>query len=100
MKKINLDKLTLPELQALNDNIATQIKVKREEEKQTIRDKAAKMARDAGFDLSEIVSPSGQVRKKRAYKSPNKIIKNPQNPSQTWTGRGRRPHWVIEQGLA
>jgi DNA-binding protein H-NS len=23
-------------------------------------------------------------------------FRNPKDPSQTWTGRGRRPHWLVE----
>lgn len=54
---------------------------------------ALKAARDAakehGFTLEELMGPA-PAKSKSAPK-----YANPANPSQTWTGRGRKPKWVI-----
>lgn len=47
-------------------------------------------AKEYGFSLDEIVT-AGTKGSKGAPK-----YANPADPSQTWTGRGRKPNWVIE----
>jgi len=41
-----------------------------------------------GFKLEDII----EVRKPRAKVAPK--YRNPKEPEQTWTGRGRKPKWV------
>lgn len=59
------------------------------------RQEALKAAKDAaakfGFSLEEITSDARQGAKKN--KAAPKY-RNPENPEETWTGRGRKPHWV------
>lgn len=59
------------------------------------RQEALKAAKDAaakyGFSLEEITSAARPSNKKN--KAAPKY-RNPENPEETWTGRGRKPHWV------
>lgn len=48
-------------------------------------------AKEYGFSLDELLD--GSARKKKGTKGPAKYA-NPADPSQTWTGKGRKPHWV------
>ncbi|WP_084013894.1 H-NS histone family protein [Leisingera methylohalidivorans] len=45
-----------------------------------------------GFTLEEVCSKHGSRPKP---KSPPKY-RNPEASSQTWTGRGRKPQWIVE----
>lgn len=69
--------------------------------------KMAQLAKQNGFELHELLgeasvkkstaSKSGaspKVRKVRGKVAPK--YQHPDNPSQTWTGRGRKPLWVAE----
>ncbi|RBI84084.1 hypothetical protein DRV85_13840 [Rhodosalinus halophilus] len=47
-------------------------------------------ARKYGFSLQELKEVGG----KRTKGVPR--YRNPKNPSQTWTGKGRKPKWVLE----
>lgn len=72
-------------------------------------DRILKIAKDAGLGVPELVAALGGskgkgVRKKSptakksslaGVKVPPKY-KNPANPGQTWTGRGKSPVWVAE----
>jgi len=49
-----------------------------------------KKAADMGFALSDLVG-AGKVKKTAAPK-----YRNPADATQTWTGRGRTPNWMIE----
>ncbi|WP_254446404.1 H-NS family nucleoid-associated regulatory protein [Ruegeria sp. HKCCD8929] len=57
----------------------------------------AKAAKEAaagkfGFSLADLVGKSsGRAKSKAAAK-----YRNPDNPVQTWTGRERKPQWVID----
>ncbi|WP_420875302.1 H-NS family nucleoid-associated regulatory protein [Phaeovulum veldkampii] len=47
-------------------------------------------ARKMGYNLAELTAIfSGKKRKPAAAK-----YANPANPSETWTGRGRKPRWM------
>jgi len=67
---------------------------KRAEERTKLREKVAEMAAEAGFSLDEVVSKRGKDRRrgKAAVK-----YRNPEDRSQTWTGRGRKPNWLIAE---
>lgn len=71
-------------------------------EKKKAIEAAEKAAKAYGFSLSELTGQAasgvaGKVTKPR--KARGKVApkyRNPSEPSQTWTGRGRRPRWVVE----
>ena len=56
-------------------------------------------AREHGFKLAELLGngKSGKGRKSDAGGTAGaaKYV-NPDNPEQTWSGRGRRPQWISE----
>jgi DNA-binding protein H-NS len=63
---------------------------------------AEKAAAEFGFSLSDLAAsetkePKARV-KKKAPKSPAKpMYANPDDKTQTWTGKGRRPNWFLVQ---
>ena len=46
-----------------------------------------------GFNLSELIE-GGKVKRPTGTVAPK--YTHPENPSVTWTGRGRKPKWVEE----
>ena len=52
---------------------------------------AEEAAKAHGFNLSELTGSKGMVTKTVAPK-----YAHPENPELTWTGRGRKPKWVVE----
>jgi DNA-binding protein H-NS len=38
---------------------------------------------------------NGQAKKKTAKVAPK--YRNPDDPGQTWTGRGRKPNWLVAE---
>lgn len=47
-------------------------------------------AKEYGFSLEDVVMAGG-----KSSKGAPKYA-NPADPSQTWTGRGRKPNWLID----
>lgn len=94
MSKVNLDKLTHKDLLELQKDVAVAINQRRTEELADLKKKMAEMAGASGFDLNELLSGKKAASGKRGPVAVK--YRNPKDPSQTWTGRGRKPTWMVE----
>lgn len=56
-------------------------------------------AREHGFSLSELAPLTATKGRGRGTGAPARY-RNPDNPDQTWSGRGRRPRWINEAEAA
>ncbi len=99
--KPDLKSMTRKQLEKLSADIDKALaRVTRTEMKEALA-AAEKAAKAHGFSLSEI-APGGrpaETPKKKAAKKPKKSgiprYANPDDKSQTWTGKGRRPDWFL-----
>lgn len=91
MASINVDKMSLKELRDLQAKVEKAITAARQRERAAALKKAEAAAASAGFSLTELIGGRGRGRGKS--KSAAKYA-NPDNPSDTWTGRGRKPNWL------
>ncbi len=92
MADIDLSSLTLDELKKLQKDVNKAVETYEDRRKQEARSAAEAVAREMGFSLSELTDGSG---KKGKAPNPPKY-RHPENPSLTWTGRGRQPAWIKE----
>ena len=94
--KINLGKLSEKELKALKRGIENELKTSRTRTiaaaTQELQVAAQKIAKKHGLTVNEVL---GKKRKYRKSPVPPKY-RNPNDPSQTWSGRGRKPGWFRE----
>ena len=93
MRNGQLEKMSLKELLALEAKIKAAIDEKRVSERHAMKAKMEEMAKASGFSVAELFGG----RKGKGGKVAPKY-RNPKDPSQTWTGRGRRPNWMVEAG--
>lgn len=91
MAAINVDKLPLKELLDLEIRVKKAIVSAREREKGEVRQEMMALAARRGLSLSDILGGGrgGAKGGKVAVK-----YRNPDNPDDTWTGRGRQPKWL------
>lgn len=95
MAKVDLQALSYKELRDLHVRIADEIEARKQAEKSDVQKKVRELVANAGFDIEEIVgAPNGKSLKGR--KIPPKY-RNPKNPEETWTGRGRQPKWLVQE---
>lgn len=84
----NVDKLSYAELLKLQERVTAAIAGKKAEDaaltKQALRDLAEKR----GFNIDELFGKRGKRAAAPKYR-------NPANPDETWTGRGRKPNWLV-----
>lgn len=90
---IDLLSLSLKELKELQSQVAKTIANFEDRKKLEARSELEARARELGFSLSDLAAVAA-VGRKRGVAAPK--YKNPANPSDTWTGRGRKPRWFAE----
>lgn len=96
--KTDLKSMTRKELLKLKSNIDKALDRLEATEMKAALAAAEKAAAAHGFSLAQLsgnvtTKPTGAKRGPKP-KGPSKPkFKNPANPSQTWTGKGRQPEW-------
>ncbi len=92
--KIDLAKLSVQELKDLVTKANDQIVENAEENRRKLREEFAQRAAAHGFTLEEVVGGTRRARGGKGSRGPVKPkYRNPANPEQTWSGRGKRPNW-------
>lgn len=90
---IELSGLSLDELKALRKKVDRLIDGWEERRRREALAAAEDAARSHGYNLSDLGLAGGRAR--GGAKAPSVArYANPNNPAETWSGRGRRPGWV------
>ena len=92
MADYDLEALSLGELKKMQKDIAKAISTYEDRQKAEARAKVEALARDLGYSLAELVGT--ETKSARAPAAAK--YRHPENPSLTWSGRGRKPQWFIE----
>jgi len=92
MADYDLEALSLSELKKMQKDVAKAISTFEDRQKAEARAKVEALARDLGYSLAELVGT--ETKPSRAPATAK--YRHPENPSLTWSGRGRKPQWFIE----
>ncbi|MEO1909367.1 MAG: H-NS histone family protein [Paracoccus sp. (in: a-proteobacteria)] len=88
---IDFDKMSLKEMRELRTRLDRAINSYEDRKRREALHAIEEAAKEHGFNLAELTGGkprrAGTVAPKYA---------NPQDPTMTWTGRGRKPRWVQE----
>lgn len=106
---------TFADLKRLQDRVQAEIGKRSEKNRKNVLRQLQRVAKQHGFDLASLVgaerngtgskvpskrkgrparSPGSQSTDKRRKVAPK--YRHPQQQNLTWTGRGRKPRWVVE----
>ena len=108
--------MSLAELRAEKEAIEAAIEARQGRERDSVMKKIESIASKSGFELGDLFgasSPSAgegavgkkkratkKARGKRVSKAKGRKVppkyRNPDDPTQTWAGRGRQPRWYAE----
>ena len=86
---MNLEDLSKDELKRLKTDVDRALKTIDQRRKAEAKRAAETAAKEYGFSLDDLVAEAGKGSKGLPK------YKNPDDPSQTWTGRRRKPNWVL-----
>jgi DNA-binding protein H-NS len=91
-----LERMSLRELQEHELKVRKALATAQDRNRVELRKKIETMVAEAGFRMTEIFGGRGGKGRTVAAK-----YVNPDDPSETWTGRGRKPRWLnakIQEG--
>jgi len=101
---INLDELSVDELEKLIKQAESALDKKRKAELKNAQAVLEKMAKDLGVDPQDLLKNAADkkkttrkkaAKKKTGVRRPAKVkYRDPSDSSNTWTGRGKRPLWL------
>ena len=89
---IDLEKMSIHDLDSLISDAEQQRKKKVSEKQKEAVARMKTIADEAGLRF-EIV---GEKKTRKAALKASPKYRNPENPQEVWTGRGRKPLWVKE----
>ena len=84
-----LEKLSYAELSEMEVQIERLKAEKQNQERNALRQRLVDTAREHGFEIHDLF---GKGRKGKGSVAPK--YRDPKNPENTWTGRGRMPRWM------
>ncbi|MCL4767557.1 MAG: H-NS histone family protein [Hyphomicrobiaceae bacterium] len=94
MKESQLQKLSYKELLQLQQRVAAVVARRKTSERAALKEKLQSIAEEAGFRIDDLFDKAGE----RAAASVAIKYRHPTNRSLIWTGRGRRPKWLVAEG--
>jgi len=89
MARINYDDMSVKDLMDHIARAQNALASAKDRVRVDLKDKIAALADKAGFSVGELFGGRG-----RGRPSVVKYV-NPNNRSETWTGRGRKPNWLV-----
>lgn len=92
MKDSQLEKMSLKDLNDLRERVGKMIVQKQQSEKANLKEELVALAQAAGFNIGDLF-PLGRKGAK-AKGASGSLYRNPDDPSKTWSGRGRKPKWL------
>ena len=92
---INLKSLSADELSKLISSARSQLEQSRSQQVSEVRSKIEAWLKSSGVTLAEVFPR--QVGKGKSKGSVAAKYRNPEDASQTWSGRGKRPLWLVAQ---
>jgi DNA-binding protein H-NS len=93
--EVNLAGFSSQELRQLARNVEQELRRRQVEDRRTALRGIKELAASHGFTLEEILGTAARKRGRAAAPAEAKY-RNPDNPDQTWAGRGRKPAWLGE----
>lgn len=94
MAEHDLENLSLRELEQLQKAVARAIATHEGRRKAEARARVEALAREMGYPLADLVEAETGAGRVRGPAGAAKY-RNPENPSATWSGRGRKPQWFV-----
>ena len=85
----NLEKMSYAELSEMEQRIARMKIEKQSAQREEVKKKITELAKQHGFDIRDLIGGRGGRRGTVAVK-----YRDPNNPQNIWTGRGRMPRWM------
>ena len=101
MNRDQLKEMRLDEIQVLQKKVETAIETHQSRKISEARVKIQEIAKELGVSMNQIFGVNSAKKRQTTSKKAAGVsgpvkYRHPDTPELTWTGRGRRPNWIIE----
>ncbi|MDX1655331.1 MAG: H-NS histone family protein [Candidatus Competibacteraceae bacterium] len=99
IEEINLEDYNVDQLNELVKKAQKEMENKEKQRLSQVRSEMERLASTLGMSAADVVLGADKKKKSRiAAASSAKVVKyrNPADPTQTWSGKGKRPNWLNE----
>jgi|SRR2546423_584437 len=93
-KKSKFDGMSVDELWQLHEELSQMLSVRLTSEKRQLERRLAKLQHEKEMHQSQSADPQSAPRERRKYPRVFPKYRNPEEPSETWSGRGKQPRWL------
>ena len=95
-KKVNLDAMSIDEMWQLHEEISQLLTVRLASEKRELEKRLAQLRYEKEMPSAELADGQSEnvVGERRKYPRVFPKYQNPNEPSETWSGRGKQPRWL------
>ncbi|MEL6297813.1 MAG: H-NS histone family protein [Pseudomonadota bacterium] len=87
---VDYEAMPVKDLLEIQARVNRAISIAKERERAEVKQKIEELASSSGFSINELMGGRSTKGKTVAPK-----YMNPDNTSETWTGRGRKPRWLV-----
>jgi DNA-binding protein H-NS len=91
MKRSKLETLSTEELWVLRQKVTATLQAKISAEKKLLEDRLSQL--NGRFSVEQ----TSETPERRSYPTVFPKFRNPEQPSETWAGRGKKPRWLTAQ---
>lgn len=95
MANINVDKMSLKDLNDLEAKLAKAKAAAKTRARAEVKAKIDELLESSGFTIGELYPIARVGRPRGGAASKAAKYANPDDRSETWTGRGRKPNWLV-----
>jgi DNA-binding protein H-NS len=95
-KKLNLDAMSVDEMWRLHEEISRILSIRLTSEKRELEKRLTQLRRERETrgEATNGELLKGEPRARRKYPRVFPKYRNPSEPSETWSGRGKQPRWL------
>jgi DNA-binding protein H-NS len=93
MKQSDLKSMSVDQLWALHETVARLLTEKITVEKRELEERLRRLS--GGSEIG--ANPLSGTRQRRPYPRVVPKYRNPQQPGESWSGRGKKPRWLVAQ---
>lgn len=93
----DISNLSVEELKCLQAEAEVLIASKKDQAIEDAYNQIMTIADNVGLSIEQILEFGAQKRKKSTRKAVEPRYRNKNNPSDTWTGRGKQPRWLVAE---
>lgn len=93
----DISNLSVEELKRLQVEAEVLIASKKDQAVEDAYQQIVDIADNVGLSIEQILEFGATKRKKSTRKSVEPRYRSKKNPSETWTGRGKQPRWLVAE---